>query len=97
MSLAEKHVVVHAVSEIDQELFAVRASEARWMIEETQFTGWHREAAVFQRRFAHAALLEDKSLNIRNFAIDVCYSELISPIEVTLVNDSSKSLYYIKH
>lgn len=79
MSLAEKHIVVHAISEIDQEFFAIRASETRWMIEETQFTGWHSEAAVFQRWFAHAALLEDKSLNIRNFdAIDVCYSELIS-------------------
>lgn len=66
MPLAEKHVVVHAISEIDQEFFAIRASEARWMIEETQFTGWHSEAAVFQGRFTYTALLEDKSLDIRN-------------------------------
>lgn len=67
MPLAEKHVVVHTISEIDQELFAIRASEACWMIKETQFAGWHSEAAVFQGRFTHAALLEDKSLDIRNF------------------------------
>lgn len=67
MPLAEKHVIVHAISEIDQELFTVRASEACRMIEETQFTGWHSEAAVFQGRFAHTALLKDKNLDIGNF------------------------------
>lgn len=39
MPLAEKHVVVHAISEIDQELFAICTSEACRMIEETQFAG----------------------------------------------------------
>lgn len=60
MPLTEKHVVVHAISKIDQEFFTIRASKARRMIEETQFAGWHSEAAVFQGRFAHAALLKEK-------------------------------------
>ncbi|KYQ58039.1 hypothetical protein ALC60_03091 [Trachymyrmex zeteki] len=35
MPLTEKHVVVHAISKIDQEFFTIRASKARRMIEET--------------------------------------------------------------
>ncbi|KYM78401.1 hypothetical protein ALC53_11056 [Atta colombica] len=36
MPLAEKHVVVHAISKIDQELFTIYTSKACRMIEETQ-------------------------------------------------------------
>lgn len=39
MPLAEKRVVVHAISEIDQELFTIRASEARRMKEQAHFAG----------------------------------------------------------
>lgn len=39
MPLAEKRVIVYAISKIDQELFAIRAAETRRMIKETQFAG----------------------------------------------------------
>jgi hypothetical protein len=62
MPLAEKRLVVHAISEIDQEFLAVGASEARRVIQKTQLAGRHGEAAVLEGRSAHAALLQtDKS------------------------------------
>lgn len=39
MPLAEKRVIVHAISKIDQKLFAIRAAETCRMIKETQFAG----------------------------------------------------------
>jgi len=39
MPLAEKRLVVHAISEIDQELLAVGASEAGRVIQKTQLAG----------------------------------------------------------
>ncbi|KYN20755.1 hypothetical protein ALC57_06661 [Trachymyrmex cornetzi] len=51
MPLTEKHVVVHAISKIDQELFTIRASKARRVIEETQI--------FFTKFYTHEVSLEN--------------------------------------